>query len=128
MRKTSRRRKSTYIHSAERCGLLYIYILYIKVVLYLANTGFEPTPTSTAAPSNPETTFIPTRPIRSLKRSYHGQGLCSISLHYPSDRVTRFRCANTIIYLQGIPGSYGYRSLEIIYTDVNKKRFIKNVA
>ena len=38
-----------------------------------------------------------------------------ISLHYPSDRVTRFRCANTIIYIQGIPGSYGYRSLEIIY-------------
>ena len=33
----------------------------------------------------------------------------------PSDRVTRFRCANTIIYIQGIPGSYGYRSLEIIY-------------
>ena len=38
-----------------------------------------------------------------------------ISLHYTSDRVTRFRCANTIIYIQGIPGSYGYRSLEIIY-------------
>ena len=37
-----------------------------------------------------------------------------ISLHYPSDRVTRFRCANTIIYIQGIPGSYGYRSLEMI--------------
>ena len=32
-----------------------------------------------------------------------------------SDRVTRFRCANTIIYIQGIPGSYGYRSLEIIF-------------
>ena len=32
-----------------------------------------------------------------------------------SDRVTGFRCANTIIYIQGIPGSYGYRSLEIIY-------------
>ena len=26
-----------------------------------------------------------------------------------------FRCANTIIYIQGIPGSYGYRSLEIVY-------------
>ena len=26
-----------------------------------------------------------------------------------------FRCANTIIYIQGIPGSYGYQSLEIIY-------------
>ena len=38
-----------------------------------------------------------------------------ISLHYTSDRVTRFRCANTIIYIQGIPGSNGYRSLEIIY-------------
>ena len=38
-----------------------------------------------------------------------------ISLHYTSDRVTRFRCANTIIYIQGIPGSFGYRSLEIIY-------------
>ena len=49
------------------------------------------------------------------KRSYHGRGLCLISLHYTSDRVTRFRCANTIIYIQGIPGSYGYRSLEIIY-------------
>ena len=36
-----------------------------------------------------------------------------ISLHFTSDRVTRFRCANTIIYIQGIPGSYGYRSLEI---------------
>ena len=38
-----------------------------------------------------------------------------ISLHYTMDRVTGFRCANTIIYIQGIPGSYGYRSLEIIY-------------
>ena len=38
-----------------------------------------------------------------------------ISLHYTSYRVIRFRCANTIIYIQGIPGSYGYRSLEIIY-------------
>ena len=82
---------------------------------YLAMVGFEPTPTSTAAPSNTETTVIPSRPLRSLKRSYHGRGLCLISLHYPSDRVTRFRCANTIIYIQGIPGSYGYRSLEIIY-------------
>ena len=82
---------------------------------YLAIVGFEPTPTSTAAPSNTETTVIPSRPLRSLKRSYHGRGLCLISLHYTSDRVTRFRCANTIIYIQGIPGSYGYRSLEIIY-------------
>ena len=82
---------------------------------YLAMVGFEPTPTSTAAPSNTETTVIPSRPLRSLKRSYHGRGLCLISLHYTSDRVTRFRCANTIIYIQGIPGSYGYRSLETIY-------------
>ena len=82
---------------------------------YLGKVGFEPTQTSTAAPSNTKTTVIPIRPLRSLKRSYHGQGLCSISLHYPSDRVTMFRCANTIIYIQGIPGFYVYRSLEIIY-------------
>ena len=77
--------------------------------------GFEPTPTSTAAPSNTETTVIPSRPLRSLKKNYHGRGLCLISLYYPSDRVTGFRCANTIIYIQGIPGSYGYRSLEIVF-------------
>ena len=82
---------------------------------YLAMVGFEPTPTATAAPSNTETTVIPPRPLRSLKRSYHDRGLCLISLHYTSDRVFRFRCAYTIIYIQGIPGSYGYRSLEIIY-------------
>ena len=83
---------------------------------YLVKLGFEPTPTSTAVPSNTETTVIPTRQLRSLKkRSYHGQGLCSFSLHYPSDRATMFRYANTIIYIQGIPGSYGHRSLEIIY-------------
>ena len=87
----------------------------IKMYFYLAQVGFEPTPTSTAAHSNTETTVIPTRPLRSSKKSYHGQRLCSISLHYPSDRVTMFRSANTIIYIQGIPGSYGYRSLEIIY-------------
>ena len=79
---------------------------------YLAMVGFEPTPTSTAAPTNTETTVIPSRPLRSLLK---GRGLCLISLHYTSDRVTRFRCANTIIYIQGIPGSYGYGSLEIIY-------------
>ena len=33
---------------------------------YLAKVGFEPTPTSTAAPSNTETTVIPSRPLRSL--------------------------------------------------------------
>ena len=61
---------------------------------YLTMVGFEPTPTSTAAPSNTETTVIPSRPLRSLKRSYHGRGLCLISLHYLSDRVT-----GTIIYI-----------------------------
>ena len=41
----------------------------IKMYFYLANVGFEPTPTSTAAPSNTETTVvIPTRPLRSLKK------------------------------------------------------------
>ena len=30
--------------------------------VYLAMVGFEPTPTSTAAPSNTETTVIPSRP------------------------------------------------------------------
>ena len=39
----------------------------IKMYFYLANVGFEPTPTSTAAPSNAETTVIPTLPLRSLK-------------------------------------------------------------
>ena len=88
-----------------------LYDREIKMYFYLAKVGFEPTPISTAAPSNTETTVIPTRSLSSLKRSYHGQGLCSFSLHYPSDRATMFRCANTIIYIQG---SYGYRSLEII--------------
>ena len=35
---------------------------------YLAMVGFEPTPTSTAASSNTETTGIPSRPLRSLKK------------------------------------------------------------
>ena len=35
---------------------------------YLAMVGFEPTPTSTAVPSNTETTVIPSRPLRSLKK------------------------------------------------------------
>ena len=35
---------------------------------YLAMVGFEPTPTSTAAPSNTETTVIPSQPLRSLKK------------------------------------------------------------
>ena len=46
-------------------------ILYngeIKMYFYLAMVGFEPTPTSTAAPSNTETTVIPSRPLRSLKK------------------------------------------------------------
>ena len=83
--------------------------------LNLAMVGFEPTPNSTAAPSNTETTVIPSRPLRSLKKELSWPRFMLISLHYTSDRVTRFRCANTIIYIQGIPGSYGYRSLEIIY-------------
>ena len=53
---------------------LYIYIyIYkyngeIKMYFYLAMVGFEPTPTTTAAPSNTETTVIPSRPLRSLKK------------------------------------------------------------
>ena len=38
---------------------------------YLAMVGFEPTPTSTAAPSNTETTVIPSRPLRSLKKELY---------------------------------------------------------
>ena len=41
-------------------------LLEIKMYFYLAMVGFEPTPTSTAAPSNTETTVIPSRPLRSL--------------------------------------------------------------
>ena len=80
---------------------------------YLANVGFEPSPTSTAAPSN--------RDKKELS--------WLISLHYPSDRVTMFRCANTIIYIQGIPGSYGYRKLEIIYfiEDIHVKQILYNL-
>ena len=37
---------------------------------YLAMVGFEPMPTSTAAPSNTETTVIPSRPLRSLKKEF----------------------------------------------------------
>ena len=40
----------------------------IKMYFYLAMVGFEPTPTATAAPSNTETTVIPSRPLRSLKK------------------------------------------------------------
>ena len=55
------------------CLYIYIYICYtydreIKMYFYLAMVGFEPTPTSTAAPSNTETTVIPSRPLRSLKK------------------------------------------------------------
>ena len=35
---------------------------------YLAMVGFEPTPASTAAPSNTETTVIPSRRLRSKKK------------------------------------------------------------
>ena len=45
-----------------------LYDREIKIYFYLAKVGFEPTPTSTAAPSNTETTVIPTRPLRSLKK------------------------------------------------------------
>ena len=82
---------------------------------YLVMVGFEPTSTSTAAPSNTETTVIPSRPLRSLKKELSWPRCMLDFSALPSDRVTRFRCANTIIYIQGIPGSYGYRSLEIIY-------------
>ena len=34
----------------------------------LAMVGFNHTPTTTAAPSNTETTVIPSRPLRSLKK------------------------------------------------------------
>ena len=39
-----------------------IYNGEIKMYFYLAMVGFEPTPTLTAAPSNTETTVIPSRP------------------------------------------------------------------
>ena len=38
---------------------------------YLAMVGFEPTPTSTAAPSNTETTVIPSQPLHSLKKELY---------------------------------------------------------
>ena len=40
----------------------------IKMYFYFAMVGIEPKPTSTAAPSNTETTVIPSRPLRSLKK------------------------------------------------------------
>ena len=47
------------------CLYIYIYIYDREIKMYfnLANMGFEPTPTSTAAPSNTETTVIPTLPL-----------------------------------------------------------------
>ena len=45
-----------------------LYDREIKMYFNLAKVGFEPTPTSTAAPSNTETTVIPTRQLRSLKK------------------------------------------------------------
>ena len=45
-----------------------LYDREIKMYFYFAKVGFEPTPTSTAAPSNTETTVIPTRLLRSLKK------------------------------------------------------------
>ena len=56
---------------------------------YLVNIGFEPTPTSTAAPSNTETTVIPTRPLRFML------DLC----------ITR-RIRLLGFYIQGIHGPY----------------------
>ena len=84
--------------------------------VYLAKVGFEPTPTSTAAPSNTETTVIPTRPLRSLNKelswSFYARFLCitrRIGLQYFVVLTQSSMC------IQGIPGSYGYRSLEINY-------------
>ena len=42
-----------------------LYDREIKMYFYLAMVGFEPTPTSTAAPSTIETTAIPSRPLHS---------------------------------------------------------------
>ena len=57
------------VPSVELYIYTYIYIQWRnKDVLYLAMLGFEPTPTSTAASSNTETTVIPSRPLRSLKK------------------------------------------------------------
>ena len=97
---------------SDTCTSEKLYGREIKMYFYLANVGFKPTPTSTTAPSITETTVIPSRPLRSLKRSYHGQGLRLISQHYPSDRVTRFRCANTIIYM----GHYQKKEKSVSYT------------
>ena len=47
---------------------------------YLAMVGFEPTLTSTAAPSNTETTVIPSRPLRSLKKEYTRGKKCVFSI------------------------------------------------
>ena len=46
-----------------------LYDREIMMYLYLAKVGFEPTPTSTAAPSNTETTVIPTR--KAFSKFYH---------------------------------------------------------
>ena len=45
-----------------------LYDRQIKMYLFLAMVGFEPMPTSTAAPSNTETTVITSRPLRSFKQ------------------------------------------------------------
>ena len=45
-----------------------LYGREIKMYFYWAKVGFEPTPTSTATPSNTETTVIPTRPLCSLSK------------------------------------------------------------
>ena len=46
----------------------YTYDREIKMYFYLAMVGLEPTPTSTAAPSNTEKNVIPSLPLRSLKK------------------------------------------------------------
>ena len=60
LQKIFRPRKISDTSTSEK-----LYDREIKMYFNLANVGFEPTPTSTAAPSNTETTVIPTRPLRS---------------------------------------------------------------
>ena len=58
-------------------GFLFLWVLGMGYVILLWHSlslpynYFEPTPTSTAAPSNTETTVIPSRPLRSLKKELY---------------------------------------------------------
>ena len=52
----------------EMASKICLAFLFRVSLLYLAMVGFEPTLNSTAAPSNTETTVIPSRPLRSLKK------------------------------------------------------------